>query len=390
MEGKPKSGKKSFESRIWDIITDKFSQYLNFPLNRPTIGLDLMNNNFNTLTERRFRLCSINNINRVFYILSQIENIRTKSFLESVNIPITRDVPMKDLNDLKRDIMDNIVMEVFTTDFIPMDDSHPHGRSNYLTEFYLYYYMYYAIFKELESSSPVGYVRSLVTRDEVANYFSSGTTAKMWGSRNLELKNLQSFSNIRKDLKRLSSPYAFRALWYLENVYGVNKFQTAIPSLQYGPSPPTNNFDINPNFNLGKLPTQLSRFILLEKPLNGHFPFNLPSGYVRTSRFGRKLNIKGDSIKLDSNIFNQRYLVNFIKRSNIKVTLASDPATLNLVNRYQADKLLNLPTRIKLISLASKFRHHDMCVRKALINVDNAVVIELPVFDPKTHILTGI
>ncbi len=110
---------------------------------------------------------------------------------------------------------------------------------------------------------------------------------------------------------------------------------------------------------------------------------------MRTSRFGRKLNIKGQNIKLDSNIFNKKYVENFVKKSNIRITLASDSATQNLINDYEANKLPNAPTRIVLISLASKIRHHDKSVSRALSTVDGAIVVELPIFDPKTHILTG-
>lgn len=168
----------------------------------------------------------------------------------------------------------------------------------------------------------------------------------------------------------------------MRDVYGVNRGlitrKTSI--VKYGSS---QSFGINPNFDLNTLPKSMRNYIIKEKSLNGMFPFT-PTGSIRMSSFSQKLK----AIQLGSR-FNIDYVEKFVKKTNIEVTLTSDPTVKNTIDLFEKGKLTSLPTHIKLISLAKKIQNHDKNVKVALHSVDNAIVVELPIFDPKTQKLTG-
>ena len=152
--------------------------------------------------------------------------------------------------------------------------------------------------------------------------------------------------------------------------------------MQFGVTPSSSYFIVNPKFNLRRLPSPLRVHILQVKTIEGRLPFDIPIDLTGISEFPRFMTQK----QLGA-AFTKDYVEKFVKRANIKVTLASEVDIGELSRKYGS--ISNFPTNIRLMFFAKKISDHHECNRHALTNLDNAIVVELPVFDPKTKKLAG-
>ena len=375
---------ESLETEVWDIILTKFSNFLNFPVTRQVLHRRIFPGS--NILIKGSSVIFTEYIHRIFYILSVIEDLDSIHVTEE--IPILKEYSSEDVKALVDDIIEAIILKIFTTTYhTPIDGSHGQGKSYYLTEFLLFYYTYYAIFKEKGSK------RRLIMED-VQNYVSSAMN-KMWKS--IDDKSIlyrrQGYNNLKTNLEKIKNPYSERALWFLENVYGPNReiFR------HREDSPYDSKFRINPSFIIKSLPKELYELLMFEKSVNGiKFPVPISPGYTRISTFGGKLTSSGQDIKLLEDItgtaFDSGYTKDFIKRAGVKVTLASDPKVKAMIDNFRNNPQANVPVSVKLISLADNSLpsdiRHDVNVKKAL-QLKEVICIELPIFDPDSKALTG-
>ena len=169
-------------------------------------------------------------------------------------------------------------------------------------------------------------------------------------------------------------------------------FQTRYANIRDHPTCPYcdtkvfGDFQINPSFDLHRLEENLYDYVV-NNP--GRLPFKTTSNDVRISSFSSKLRISGVNSLGDK--FSGRYVREFIQRTKIKVTLVSDSSVKKTIEEYNKGRVENVPTSIKLISLAQKFNDHDKCVYHSLKRIKNIIVKELPIFDPQSteNKLTG-
>ena len=96
-----------------------------------------------------------------------------------------------------------------------------------------------------------------------------------------------------------------------------------------GRSPSSSYFMVNPKFDLKKLPSVLRVFILQEKAIEGALPFYIPTDLTSISDFPKFMTQKqlGAAFTVD-------YVIKFVKRANIKVTLASKMTDGELLRKY--------------------------------------------------------